>query len=796
MENLFSKNFRKKKIILILTSIIIGVGLFSILAQSVFAATAVDSGLTVGSVAIQGLGLAVASVVGFLAMLITSVVGLLITLVIKVLINVAQFNNIIGVEAVVNGWVIVRDLCNMFFILILLVVAFATILRIESYQWKKILPKLLIMAVLINFSRTICGLIIDFAQVIMLTFANGFSEGGGYFIQMFNTQFISKLDITMSTDKVFSNWDAAVASIAGVIAAAITLIVLVVMLAVLVMRIVMLWIYVILSPFAFLAAAFPAGQKYASQWWGEFSKNVIVGPVLAFFIWLALTTVNSSAGTLMQGKTTSLCAGFSAFFCDVDFVKFILAIGFLAGGLMITQQMGGIAASIAGKGMDWAKKIGFAPGLAVGGIAKFGAFKAGRLADSAQMGIQGFLAKGVSKATKGYFGEKYQAKSLNYRMVKEGWNKNQDVKMRQYEGTKSGAWQDQFNRTLSASVGLPIISQIKRKNAEIQIKKNEEEMGKIQGAISEDKQKLKAEGTPKAEKMEINEKIKLNEGKIAAFKKTNRGLADNTATWGRLPIQKFARLEEQQKANEEYGNIKKEDLNEEGLVHNYMSEGRVDKKRAYLMHLADINGINTLFDARGEDMNFENIKSLFEEFGNAAGDVAAEVSRRAEAAGNYKMMGFHKFDVTQSKNRLVDTDTEQFNYAMRKDNERYSQNHGRTTHFDSLVDRHPDGTNSLSDIGAEQLLHIAGNQGRMDEIRKGNYQVRYGEMVVNLKPQIINKVEELRGKGEIAKADNLKKVFEEFEKNYGISGPKQEKKSGKKTTAGTQKNGEAQSDDD
>jgi len=70
----------------------------------------------------------------------------------------------------------------MSFILILLIIAFATILRQESYS-KKLLPKLLIMAVLINFSRTIFGLLIDFSQVIMLTFVNAFSAGGGYFIK-------------------------------------------------------------------------------------------------------------------------------------------------------------------------------------------------------------------------------------------------------------------------------------------------------------------------------------------------------------------------------------------------------------------------------------------------------------------------------------------------------------------------------------------------------------------------------------------------------------------------------------
>ena len=247
MKRILNKISKRNRIIIIISLICTGIWFITIqsaLAQPNPAATQ-STLATIGSFVSTGVGAAVASVLGFIALLITSVVGLLITLVIQVLINVAQFNNIINVQAVSTGWVIVRDLCNMFFILILLVIAFAIILRVESYQWKKMLPKLLIMAVLINFSKTICGLIIDFAQVIMLTFANGFSQGSGLFVEMFNTQFLSQIHI--STTNAISNWDVAVASIGGVIAALITLIVLVVMLAVLVMRIVMLWIYVILS---------------------------------------------------------------------------------------------------------------------------------------------------------------------------------------------------------------------------------------------------------------------------------------------------------------------------------------------------------------------------------------------------------------------------------------------------------------------------------------------------------------------------------------------------------------------
>ncbi len=333
----------------------------------------------------------IVTVIGWIAFLLSYVIGYIATVAIDVLIWVARFNKIINVEAVTQGWIIVRDLCNMFFILILLVVAFATILRIESYQWKKILPKLLIMAVLINFSKTICGLIIDFSQVIMLTFVNGFAETGtARFVDMFQMQKYGSL--TGVKDASFSGGSAmAVAAgiIMGVFAMMVSVIVILVILAVLVMRIIMLWVYTILSPIAFLAAAFPAGQKYSSQWWGEFSKNVIVGPLLAFFIWLALLTASTSSGelTTSAGKALNVSGGSTitvegettspnALFSTTNFQSYVITLALLIGGLMVTQQMGGMAASIAGKGMAAVQKGGSIIGKGTKELGSFGIDKA------------------------------------------------------------------------------------------------------------------------------------------------------------------------------------------------------------------------------------------------------------------------------------------------------------------------------------------------------------------------------------------------------------------------------------
>src|SRR5688572_16403838 len=88
----------------------------------------------------------------------TGWVGNLLPIIVGALIWVAQYNGFVTSAPVANGWGIVRDVTNMFFILVLLVIAFGTILGVDAYSYRnKMLSRLLIMAVVVNFSRTICG---------------------------------------------------------------------------------------------------------------------------------------------------------------------------------------------------------------------------------------------------------------------------------------------------------------------------------------------------------------------------------------------------------------------------------------------------------------------------------------------------------------------------------------------------------------------------------------------------------------------------------------------------------------
>jgi hypothetical protein len=317
-------------------------------------------------------------VVGSIIYVFIWALGLVLILVMKALILIASYQNFINSGAVQEGWTVVRDLSNMFFVVILLVIAFSTILHLENYSYKKWLPKLVLMAVLINFSKTICGLLIDVAQIIMLTFVNAFKDvAGGNLIEMLGIREIVTL-AEGSAEVGF--WQIVGAYVLGLIYMIIALVVITTMMMMLVMRLVMIWIYVVLSPLAYLLAAFPGGAQYASQWWKEFISNLVVGPVIAFFIWLsfaALQTGNYSdvtdVGTAdigaeqeafsgsvakVEGATTP-SMGTQASTPGV-LIKFVIGIGMLIGGLKVAQQIGGAAGSVAGKGMGKLAAMGAA----------------------------------------------------------------------------------------------------------------------------------------------------------------------------------------------------------------------------------------------------------------------------------------------------------------------------------------------------------------------------------------------------------------------------------------------------
>lgn len=325
-----------------------------------------------------------------LARIILAIAGFFIKITVFILtfvITLAGYNGYLDSTAVNVGWVMIRDVTNMGFVVILLVIAFGTILGLEQYEWKHLLGKFVFAAILVNFSRTICGVVIDLAQVIMTTFVNGIAAtAGGNLINAFQLNKILELSDGVTPQVSGSAIAQFIAAVGGVTFAAMVMAVMLVFLYMLVGRVISLWILIVLSPFAFVLSILPSTEEYASQWRSKFISEVITGPVLVFFVWLSFVTLgggniasdiaspdhNALSTNRLEGDagtngigSAEQTAGISAILSWTKMASFAIAIGMLLAGAKAAQELGGFGAgALEGATEFGMKAFNYASGIA------------------------------------------------------------------------------------------------------------------------------------------------------------------------------------------------------------------------------------------------------------------------------------------------------------------------------------------------------------------------------------------------------------------------------------------------
>ncbi len=296
-----------------------------------------------------------------LALTVAVVLSKLIVAIIDILMPIMLYNQFATSPVVTNGWAIVRDTVNMFFVIVLIAIAFGTIFGNERFKWQSQIVRLMIFAVVINFSKTLCGLMIDFGQVVMLTFANAIREiAAGNFVQLFgmgdiyslspqSSVFTSAASDSASSGVQAFDWFAA--SLASVFMAAMVLGTMAMLLTILVYRVVMLWIMIVISPLAWFvggAKGIITSGAYA-EWWKEFIALIAVGPVLTFFLWLTLVVAGagniSDDAHITSGSTDAALNMTAGGFVTKAFelnrlISFVIAIAMLYAGFKAAKGLG------------------------------------------------------------------------------------------------------------------------------------------------------------------------------------------------------------------------------------------------------------------------------------------------------------------------------------------------------------------------------------------------------------------------------------------------------------------------
>jgi hypothetical protein len=351
---------------------------------------------------------------------------------------------------VTQGWGVVRDMCNMFFIFVMLYIAISTILNIHGFNTKQTIVNVVIIGLFINFSLFATQVIIDASNIMTRVFynSNAIAVGpvvGGVVVDQRGTDgeiklseaIVSKinpqkliLEATMA-DKIPTKLDAGQdieVQSNGVTASTFILICILASIVnivgfvtfisaglIFITRVIGLWLAMIMAPLAFFTYILPdqmAGWKMVGwkNWWPETLKMAFLAPVFVFFMYLIIKFLNTGLGIIQNDAASGM-----DFILGI-IIPFIFIMVLLMKAKSIANDMSGeIGQQITSK---LSAAGGLALGLATGGAALMGRATIGRLGNSlynsaslqeaaAKKGVKGMgarlLLRSSEKASKGSF---------------------------------------------------------------------------------------------------------------------------------------------------------------------------------------------------------------------------------------------------------------------------------------------------------------------------------------------------------------------------------------------------------
>lgn len=328
---------------------------------------------------------------------------------------------------VITGWSFIQGIANVLFILALLFIALSTTLQLESFNARKLLPRLLLAALLLNFSLILCGILIDFSRLLMAIIARALTDVGVADIgsALVMKSFFLQVQTAMQTSIILENtsgWSSSIITLARLVVVWIFVSGLFMLVIGLIVRYVMLILLLVASPLAFVAWVLPNTKQIAEKWWSNFLKYVFYGPIALFILVLA-TNIAGNVGGLVKGN-----GGLEQI---VNLVVVITLI-YMAGS--VGKNLGGtIGAGALGFAIGQGKRFGRlgAKGLYVGtgtraavGVAKTAAKREG-----AYYGKRALHATGLG-AVGDYFGQRRK-------LIDKKRKKDEETRVRTSSGTSA-----------------------------------------------------------------------------------------------------------------------------------------------------------------------------------------------------------------------------------------------------------------------------------------------------------------------------------------------------------------------
>ncbi len=248
----------------------------------------------------------------------------------------------IGNQFVVESWELMRDVANILIMLLIFVIALSIMLRRNEFGSYQALIYLVVVALLVNFSLVMCGMLIDISNYFTVFFLhNGgienlectlvttihnvshiFIPHQSFWQNFLQTVVVNPLKTALwplrlavpGLGNTASNWitggvsnalglkqglalGITVSSILGLIVAIVLCGQIIGLLIYVLVRILTLWFLSILSPVAMVLFVLPQTRGYFNEWWKRFSALLISLPALCAAMFFILRLMNQIAIT-------------------------------------------------------------------------------------------------------------------------------------------------------------------------------------------------------------------------------------------------------------------------------------------------------------------------------------------------------------------------------------------------------------------------------------------------------------------------------------------------------------------
>lgn len=300
-----------------------------------------------------------------------------------------------------TGWQIIRDISNLFFIIILIYVAVGTIVGSQKGGVQKVITQLVVIALLINFSLFFTRVIVDSSNILARVLYNTMTVKGqpekaivqGTGVDTEQKSLSRAISSGLNFEKTISpeilshpNVNLGYFFLTYVFGTVVYLIAAWEFFLIGVMflnRILEIWISMIFAPFAFISTIVPSwGKTFGKVSWKPWLDNLLcwcfIAPIFLFFVMLITAFINSSFldGLIIAKESGSINL---LMFWAAVILQFMIIIGLLRKSRELAKTMGcETAVNLSGYAASLAKKVGFGAGAVALGVASGGAAAIGR----------------------------------------------------------------------------------------------------------------------------------------------------------------------------------------------------------------------------------------------------------------------------------------------------------------------------------------------------------------------------------------------------------------------------------